>query len=398
VTLQSPPEPLTAAPNPTAAQNIVDAAQKIEQLHNLSNFNTPLISKKMQSDRLANNDNIRDQSFRVEIFDNSEMPEIHPSNNRDVFEGIGEEGWETLAFYKSFRYINSEPIKGKWGVFFIKDLFLDLVAQIAGDTGLTNSLAYRALVRKVYTHELFHYHIDAICLQKEAYSQGLIYRPYRALTSALPISEWYEESLANYYGLLRLKRDYGLPNELRDYIHRLVLLAPGAYALGGSSNCSWPRRQLAMQLSASMKTAGVPMSTSVILEQRMYLDTRFSSSDILVPFLNPDFVPVYWVSAPWLSGATPAYHAVKLTEIESGFIKKYLQGSYLGKTKHDFYRIDNGEKVKLPNPHDKDIRSYEFDNIRKKAGLTSIDFAEARKQTEQWTKNVPRREVKQPIK
>jgi len=38
------------------------------------------------------------------------------------------------------------------------------------------------------------------------------------------------------------------------------------------------------------------------------------------------------------------------------------------------YRYDNGEKVKLPNPHRADLTNREFHNIIGKAGLTSPQF------------------------
>ena len=43
----------------------------------------------------------------------------------------------------------------------------------------------------------------------------------------------------------------------------------------------------------------------------------------------------------------------------SQFVERYLSGKKT-RTDHDYYTIDNGEKVKFPNPHDKEVRSYEL--------------------------------------
>ena len=51
---------------------------------------------------------------------------------------------------------------------------------------------------------------------------------------------------------------------------------------------------------------------------------------------------------------------------------------------HNYYRIDNGEKVKLPNPHSPDLTYREFHNIIGKAGMTSLQFYKRRARTSVW--------------
>ena len=60
---------------------------------------------------------------------------------------------------------------------------------------------------------------------------------------------------------------------------------------------------------------------------------------------------------------------------------------------HNYYRIDNGEKVKLPNPHSPDLTYREFHNIIGKAGMTSLQFYKERERTSVWRKEVPRSPV-----
>ena len=56
------------------------------------------------------------------------------------------------------------------------------------------------------------------------------------------------------------------------------------------------------------------------------------------------------------------------------YVCGYLDGSFLERTDHDYYRIDNGEKVKVPNPHDKTVRGYELKGTLHKAGMTHKEF------------------------
>ena len=389
------PEPLTAIPNPAAAQAIVDAAKDIEGAHDIRHSEVILPSKNLNFDDF---DAGQDRNSIIEEFDGSNLPKPERLDNGNSLAAIGEEGFEAIAFYKSFRFVDQAPARGKWGIFFVKDLMLDLVTRISDDTSVSTDSAFEALVRKVYTHELFHYHTDATCLQREIFSTNAIYRPYRVAVSKLPIDKWFEESLANYYGLLRLKKCWHLEPQLFDYIRRLVLFSPGAYALGGLSDCRGPRQSLVTQLCSVINTSAMSTGVQSILQQNINTDTQFGLRGRLAPMLKVEFVPVYWISATWLSRLSPAYQAVTLKEIETGFLKRYLKAESIERTDHPYYRIDNGERVKVPNPHDKVIRPHEFDNIRKKAGLSNIEFAEERKITKQWSKNVPRNEVKPPIR
>jgi hypothetical protein len=84
-----------------------------------------------------------------------------------------------------------------------------------------------------------------------------------------------------------------------------------------------------------------------------------------------------------------------LTEFRR-YVGDYLDGQLLGHTDHDYYRIDNGEKIKVPNPHDKAVRGYELKGTLQKAGMTHKEFQQERQRTKAWTRHCPRPEPRPP--
>ena len=51
----------------------------------------------------------------------------------------------------------------------------------------------------------------------------------------------------------------------------------------------------------------------------------------------------------------------------------------------------------FPNPHDKEIRGYELDNILKKAGLLRPEYWREKQNTKSWKKGCPRTHSKPPL-
>ena len=45
------------------------------------------------------------------------------------------------------------------------------------------------------------------------------------------------------------------------------------------------------------------------------------------------------------------------------FLEKYLGAKHQRTTDHQHWRLDNGETIKIPNPHSKDIFPWEFKSI-----------------------------------
>ena len=113
-------------------------------------------------------------------------------------------------------------------------------------------------------------------------------------------------------------------------------------------------------------------------------------------FLHLNNCPVFWID--WVKGGKSvlAPYVTSVSEINNDFIKRYLAGVQDHQSDRSFYRIDNGEKVKLPNPHRHDLTNREFHNIIGKAGMTSPQFRRERERTSVWRKAVPRSPVLPP--
>jgi hypothetical protein len=207
------------------------------------------------------------------------------------------------------------------------------------------------------------------------------------------MDEWHEESIANYHALKALKpdRNFFCPQTIFDYLRDLVANSPGAYA-GGIDIRQLPRKdQMAQQASRSMSSIG-PSDW-----QELIVSTIRSGMDLprsmATSFLRLDHCPVYWID--WVKGGKSVLVPLTapVSEINNDFVKRYLAGVLDHQSDHRFYRIDNGELVKLPNPHKRDLKLHEFHNIIGKAGMTSTQFYKERNRTAVWRKNVPRQPV-----
>jgi len=92
-----------------------------------------------------------------------------------------------------------------------------------------------------------------------------------------------------------------------------------------------------------------------------------------------------------------AFQGPPLREFQA-FIEDYLGGREARQTDHKFYRIDNGEEVKFPNPHDDHIRGYELKNVLGLAGMQHPEFVRERQRTQRWRKNCPRPKPKPTLR
>jgi hypothetical protein len=121
-----------------------------------------------------------------------------------------------------------------------------------------------------------------------------------------------------------------------------------------------------------------------------------SVASTLIFYLHLDHCPVYWND--WVKGGKSVLvpQAVSVAEVNKDFIRRYLAGVKDHHTDHSYYRIDNGEKIKLPNPHRSDLTDREFNNIIGKAGMTRPQSFGERHRTSVWKKGVPRSEVLPP--
>ena len=270
---------------------------------------------------------------------------------------------------------------------------------MAASTGEGRSVCLDALIELLYTHELYHYKIDAYCLQIESSGGSLLYKPYRKLVSRLPIQEWHEESVANAYGLAALRRNCGhLPRSLHDFLRLLVASSPGAYACGVHEHQHGWKDALARQVASFFSPPHQPSSVNSLIFSTIRAGTNLGNPNDqnLGAMLRLHHCPVYWID--WVRGKrsvlTP--YTISVREVERDFVGRYLAGIPDHTSDHEFYRIDNGEKIKMPNPHNPDVMPWEFKNIIGKAGMSSPEFHLARHQTSGWKKNVPRDPVLPP--
>jgi hypothetical protein len=312
---------------------------------------------------------------------------------------VVDEGIEYLAFYKSFRDILRAPARRRWGIFFIKKRCIALATDMSFSTGESFADCLDALAAFLYTHELYHYRFDAHCLQMEATGGLPVYRPYRKLVANRPINEWHEESIANFYGLKALQPNPRLsyPQPIYDYLWDLVANSPGAYAGGIDKQQRLRKEHMVQQASAAFGNTGPAVWQNLIESTiRTGLGLSKPRESTLGSFLRLDNCPVYWID--WVKGGNSVLvpFVASVSEINNDFIRRYLAGVPDHHSDHNFCRIDNGEKIKLPNPHRPDLTNGEFHNIIGKAGMTSPQFYKERARTSVWRKEVPRSPVLPP--
>jgi len=389
-------------PNPSAASDIADAARHVEHLlyHDPDREDTPDSDRFPRPGREIVDTDGADEV--VEDIDPSSMPDGESQDeerHEGAVGGVVDTGIEYLAFYKSFRNFLKAPAPKRWGVFFIRSRCVALATDMSLSTGESFSDCLDGLAAFLYAHELYHYRFDAHCLQMEATGGFPVYRPYRRLLASRPMTEWHEESIANFYGLkaLRSSRNFSYPQSICDYLWDLVANSPGAYAGGIQKQQSRRKDEMARQASAVFRNSA-SLVWGDLVESIIRTGTSLSRprESTLSSVLRLDACPVYWID--WVKGGKSVLvpYVASVSEINNDFIKRYLDGVQDHQSNHAFYRIDNGEKVKLPNNHRGDLTNREFHNVIGKAGMTSGQFYKERDRTSIWRKGVPRSPVLPP--
>ena len=389
-------------PNPGAASNVADAGCHVESLLHDDPDPDVLPDTGRFPRPGVNIPSTNDTQEVVEEVDPSSLPvsqmqdeESHDGAARGVVDG----GIEYLAFYKSFRDVMRAPAPKRWGIFLIKKRCVALATDMSFSTGESFADCLDGLASFLYSHELYHYRFDAHCLQMEATGGLPVYRPYRRLVASRPMTEWHEESIANFYGLKALQpnRSFSYSQSICDYLWDLVANSPDAYA-GGIDKQQRPRKeQMAQQASAVFGNAGQTIWHGLVESTiRTGMGLSKPRESTLGSFLRLDVCPVYWIDLVRGGKSILVPYVASVSEINNDFIKRYLAGVQDHHSDHNYYRIDNGEKVKLPNPHRADLTNREFHNIIGKAGMTSPQFYKERDRTSVWKKGVPRSPVLPP--
>lgn len=338
-----------------------------------------------------------------------QVPEIEASDTENISSAkdiypIG--GLDMLAFYKSFRFVDMPPFRGNWGVFLIESGISAVSSELLDHTpalGVTE--ANRIAVELLYNHEHYHFWVDAWTLAQEyiplkprlkSYEYYLSYKSIVALDAFD-----FEESLANNYAFTRAKGTRSANQ-----------VSPNPALRAFLRNCPVPYSNFEFNKDQKKETEGVLASAIIngvsCVSQYVASSIGHSTSIQLLlsrsirpdrrnyPLSDPKLCPSFVVRDPHYSARVQPYQMPAFKEFKKFFFN-YLGAVFINKTDHEYYRIDNGEKVRFPNEHFKDIKKRELDNILFKAGMRYYDFCDARKKTKIWTKNCPRQEAVAPI-
>ena len=146
--------------------------------------------------------------IEAELFDSGEAiplpkddefdPESQSASEKEMGAaegGVRAAGIEILAFYKSYRHINSAPFRGKWGIFYVNSGVQHISRMLAIEFPGAKNLREIAL-NFLWNHEIFHAKFDVGVLGFEGFSKTHLYLPqqfaFRRSKSYQP-----EEALAN---------------------------------------------------------------------------------------------------------------------------------------------------------------------------------------------------------
>ena len=320
---------------------------------------------------------------------------------------VREAGVDILAFYKSFRFRDQPPFRGSWGIFLIDAGIASVAAYYLKKRPALNAIEAQQLALKTLVfHERYHFWIDAWALAREAdpfisnfYKKYEYYIEQRQMFAMTHLD--FEESLANYYLMRSISK-----TSLNDGSHPTRLVADFL------SSCPEPyslyRLTIGKRRAYERQLAGAIVSGLNVVAVRMAgIDPfakdlgRLSASDISFdqrkyPISKVSLCPTFIVRDPLFASRIAPFQRPKRSEFKR-FITNYLAGSVERKTKHEFFKIDNGETIMFPNPHDKEIRGYELDNILKKAGLLRPEYWREKQNTKSWKKGCPRTHSKPPL-
>jgi hypothetical protein len=315
-------------------------------------------------------------------------------------------GIDALAFYKSFRFRQFGPFPGKWGVFLIDAGVAGLTADLHGFEPKLSIPEVRQLAMDLLlAHERYHFWIDAWALGQEIIPQTRHkykqYEPYLSGKKQVELTaDDYEESLANHYAFQRLKRRTLSNGKIASAMLRQVLgMAPTPYCDFVLDKVERSEREglLALAVANGMNPL-VSLATSRLSNfDPSVLSASLKPADRWHPVAGFPACPVYYVHTSNYAQLIQPFQGPDMSEFKR-YVTDYLAGQFLEHTDHDYYRIDNREKVKMPNPHDKTVRGYELKGTLLKAGMTHKEFMQEKQRTSKWTRHCPRSEPKQPRK
>lgn len=344
-----------------------------------------------------------------------EIPGFTRANISDAAIAAGREaltnaGLDVLAFYKSFRFIDFAPHKGKWGIFLFDAGIATVMSEYERQlSSLSPYNIQKTAIATLIHHEEYHFWIDCWTLSQEMWpvkaKKLKIYEPYLARLQSSASSDFdLEESLANYH-MIRTIKQIKLPNTLRS----TKMVRPTKMVMRFLDTCPRPYSEYEMEMNEKYEKEwrlahtihgdNVDCSNESKQLQDHILELDFPSAYSIsydrrrFPLKYSRMCPVHMIVDRSFTERMRPLEGPKRSEIIK-FIEKYLNGSYNeNSTDHAYYYIDNGKKVKIPNIHKGggNISKDEFKNILHKAGMTRRQFENARQLTKNWKKRCPRK-------
>ncbi|MCC5975259.1 MAG: hypothetical protein JJT81_14570 [Rubellimicrobium sp.] len=302
-----------------------------------------------------------------------------PENTEAAREAARDLGLDVLAFYKSFRFFDLAPFKGKWGIFLLDAGVAAVAAEFRAHTpALPAAEAQRLAMTLLYEHERYHFWIDAWAISQECVplmpklKRYEYYFASKSTGTLEPIN--IEESLANGFAFRRVTRDKlgGAPG-ISATIRAFLRQCPEPYS---EFDMNATQRRDSEGLLAGSVLSGLPPWSQLLFFNRTTGDRALHwglgqtlRPDVrLYPLSEPKLCPIYFVNDSAYAARIQPYRAPDRREFRT-FVEAYLGGQHVAATDHSWYKIDNGEKIKFPNPHDKTIQKHERDSILRKAGM-----------------------------
>ena len=237
--------------------------------------------------------------------------ELDPDEVEAIEGGIRSRGFETLAFYKSRRYLSARPFPGRWGIFYLKQGLIHVESQIIKSYpgyGDPKKLAINFLRE----HERFHYRADLQTLLFEATLGKHLYLPLRKALRGRR-SYFVEEALAN-----RQVWDWAKKGVigLEEFANDFMSLQPNAYA-----RFHEPRIDLAAEWAGTVVELKPP-GTAFRSDLAHWVEATPSS--LLRASLCPEYVIYPHKLSSWVS---PALVLPPVNVVQDGEdVVKLLQG------------------------------------------------------------------------
>ena len=237
--------------------------------------------------------------------------ELDPDEVEAIEGGIRSRGFETVAFYKSRRYLSARPFPGRCGIFYLKQGLIHVESQIIKSYpgyGDPKKLAINFLRE----HERFHYRADLQTLMFEATLGKHLYLPLRKALRGRR-SYFVEEALAN-----RQVWDWAKKGVigLEEFANDFMSLQPNAYA-----RFHEPRIDLAAEWAGTVVELKPP-GTAFRSDLAHWVEATPSS--LLRASLCPEYVIYPHKLSSWVS---PALVLPPVNVVQDGEdVVKLLQG------------------------------------------------------------------------